>query len=568
MIRLSTLVLHNFLSHSNSEITFKQYNGLTLIEGRTTDGHYSSNGSGKSTIIEGIYYAFTGKTLRGLTADAIVNRVEGKNTFVELEFYSNRTLYKIIRYRKHNEFGNDLKLFRDGEDISKRIPTETQQDINQLIEIPEEILSSIMIMGEGLASRFTQLSDPAKKSLLEGTIRLSHDLDKVRESAKSKLSEVSQSIIYKNGLLDAHSKLKEEQLALSGLDYDLLVDERGDITASIKDIDDRLNELNSSISSNTSKLQVIQTAISNYNLWVSQKDYTDNEISKFMQQLDEVLSEIPTCPLCHQLLKDPEEVKKSIQKEIDSRKVSITTLDEAISKLPDIGVLNSKKSQLEEAISHIRQDYTTLSSQRSKLSNDLQAVLNDIQKYEHATSISKDIEEEDKVLSEEVASLIKDKERLEYINKNIFSPTGVIVLILGSVVDYVDQRLQVYNNLLLDKKFHLTFKKNKIAIEGSGVSYQSLSNGEKRRLDISIQFALHDYIYTHCGIGFDTMFIDEILDTLDSVGVNNIIEVLNLKRSYCSMDRIFIVTHNNELKEYFDSVLSVSKNANGITTIS
>ena len=139
--------------------------------------------------------------------------------------------------------------------------------------------------------------------------------------------------------------------------------------------------------------------------------------------------------------------------------------------------------------------------------------------------------------------------------------------ILRDVVDYIDQRLQVYNDLLQDKVFHITFYKGKIVLESESLSYQSLSSGEKKRLDISIQFALHDYVYTHCGIGFDTIFIDEILDSLDSVGVSNIIEVLNLKKSYCSLSRIFVITHNESLKDYFDSVLSIRKDSDGYTYI-
>lgn len=567
MIKLTKLSMKNFLSHVDTEIVLHSYDGLTLIEGKTLDGRYSSNGSGKSTIIEGIYYAFTGKTLRGLTTDSVVNRGVGKDTCVSLEFYCNGLLYKIERYRKHTQLGNDLKLYKDGEDISSRTPTDTQSIIDQLIEIPNEILSGIMIMGEGLSSRFTQLSDPDKKRLLEGTIRLSHNIDNAREETKSRLRDVDSKITYNKGLLDAHEGVKSSQRALQNTDITQVEDALSDYREQLNGVEQELSSKTQQIEPINNKIGVLDKAIHEYDQLISSRDSNDKCIQDLESKLQDVMRDVPVCPLCHQVLKDPTEIKDHLNAELEGYKRKRIDYDVSIHKIPDITTMKSKREELSNQLRGITSDQMRLNSEKTKLQSFISECVRTIDGYAKSDEIIRKLDEEDSVLNEELTSLSKEKERLEYISKSIFAPTGVIVNILSGVVDYVDQRLQVYTNLLLDKVFHLTFKKGKISLESVGNTYQSLSNGEKRRLDISIQFAMHDYIYTHCGIGFDTMFIDEVLDTLDSVGVTNIIEVLNMKRVYCSMDRIFIVTHNDELKEYFDSVLSVSKDANGITTI-
>lgn len=568
MIKLTKLSMQNFLSHSMSEIDLPSYDGLTLIEGKTHDGRYSSNGSGKSTIIEGIYYAFTGKTLRGLTADAVVNRNIGKNTIVTLEFRSHHSKYVVMRYRKHAEFGNDLKLFKDGEDISRRTPTETQSVLDEIIELPNDILSSIMIMGEGMTSRFTQLSDPDKKRLLENTIRLSHSIDDAREETKNQLRRVDQDIQYKSGLIDAHKKMIEDQRALQQVDINTVQASLTEARNNLESIDKELNDITPQIEPTISKIGVLDKAISNYDQLTRFKESNDKSINDLKLKLNDVMSEIPVCPTCHQPLNDPTEVKDHLLDELSDLEGKDREYMTELSRIPDIEVVRKKRFDLNMNLSSMMTTQMSLNSARPKILKDIEEYNRVLNNYSQSGETISKLEKENQVLSEELTSLSKERERLDYISKSIFSPTGVIVNILGSVVNYIDQRLQVYTNLLLDKVFHITFKKGKISLESTGNTYQSLSNGEKRRLDISIQFAIHDYIYTHCGIGFDTMFIDEILDTLDSVGVTNIIEVLNLKKSYCSMDRIFIVTHNDELKDYFDSVLSVSKDANGITTIS
>ena len=158
---------------------------------------------------------------------------------------------------------------------------------------------------------------------------------------------------------------------------------------------------------------------------------------------------------------------------------------------------------------------------------------------------------------------ISEIKKYEYFY-NLFSPTGIIVDILSDAITYINTRLSTYSSVLLEKDYKIQFVKGKISlVDKKGASYQSLSNGEKRRLDIAIQFALHDYVSMYCGMHMDTVFIDEILDTLDDIGVDNIFEVLRLKLDYCNLRSIYVITHNDSLKDKFDKVITVVKDSSG-----
>lgn len=568
MIRLIRLEMHNFLSHKETVIDFSDYDGLTLIEGKTKDGHYSSNGSGKSTILEGVYYALTGKTLRGLTADAIVNRVTGKDTKVVLQFSLSQGIYTITRYRKHKEFQNNVTLHYNDIDQSSRLPTDTQKSIDDLINLPPDILSGVMILGEGMTSRFTQLSDPAKKSLLENTVRLSHDLGLAKDVTKNSIVDVVSRIKYTEGFIAANNKLLADY---EGVDVSKVEEDRSLLSTYEEELS-RVREQRSTLSESLQeihrKISVLEPVRSKYSVLTSEcRRYTDEE-SRLVQQLQSVMSSTPRCPTCNQYLQDPTVVSAQLSSTLQSVQSQITKTTEELSKLPPLDRIESKISELKNSIQEYQITDRCLASQESELISKMTELTRRITIADEKDRVIEDTKSKNQVLLEDLTSLHKEEEVLRYLEKNVFSSTGVIVSILANVVQYVDHRLQVYSELLLDKEFHLTFKKGKITIEGSSSStYQSLSNGEKRRLDLSIQFALHDYVYTHCGIGFNTLFIDEVLDTLDTVGVSNIIEVLYMKKSYCSLSRIFVVTHNDELKEHFDSVLSVSKNADGLTYI-
>lgn len=567
MIELKSITLKNFLSHKDTYIDFTTYSGLSMIEGRTEDGHYSSNGSGKSTIFEGVYYALTGKTIRGLTADAVVNSVAKHDTVVSLKFHTNESSYEVVRTRKHSKLPT-LALYRDQQDISCRTPTQTQSRIDELVGIAPDILSGVMILGEGMSSRFTSLSDPSKKSLLESTMILSHSIDELRDTAKSRLDTI---------LLDKRSTQGSISSDESLLQYyeGMEVSDEGTIGALLESVTSRIELLEGSYDSSmeesknlSKKLSVLKEARSNILGLKSQL----SRVSSSMQAIDAKIADLesqesPVCPTCGQHLQTLEKVVSTLSAERHDIHQQLVALNSQLERFPPeetvvnkLEEIQSQSDKVERSLKEIRQTISDRMSEKINYEYKIKAF------HERGEVVSR-LTSELQVLNEKMTSLSKDEEVLTYLVKTVFSSTGVISDILRDVVDYIDQRLQVYNDLLQDKVFHITFSKGKIVLESESLSYQSLSSGEKKRLDISIQFALHDYVYTHCGIGFDTIFIDEILDSLDSVGVSNIIEVLNLKKSYCSLSRIFVITHNESLKDYFDSVLSIRKDSDGYTYI-
>lgn len=567
MIELKSITLKNFLSHKDTYIDLTTYSGLSMIEGRTEDGHYSSNGSGKSTIFEGVYYALTGKTIRGLTADAVVNSVAKRDTVVSLKFHTNESSYEVVRTRKHSKLPA-LALYRDQQDISCRTPTQTQSRIDELVGIAPDILSGVMILGEGMSSRFTSLSDPSKKSLLESTMILSHSIDELRDTAKSRLDTI---------LLDKRSTQGSISSDESLLQYyeGMEVSDEGTIGALLESVTSRIELLEGSYDSSMEesknlgkKLSVLKEARSNILGLKSQL----SRVSSSMQAIDAKIADLesqesPVCPTCGQRLQTLEKVVSTLSAERHDIHQQLVDLNSQLERFPPeetvvnkLEEIQSQSDKVERSLKEIRQTISDRMSEKINYEYKIKAF------HERGEVVSR-LTSELQVLNEKMTSLSKDEEVLTYLVKTVFSSTGVISDILRDVVDYIDQRLQVYNDLLQDKVFHITFSKGKIVLESESLSYQSLSSGEKKRLDISIQFALHDYVYTHCGIGFDTIFIDEILDSLDSVGVSNIIEVLNLKKSYCSLSRIFVITHNESLKDYFDSVLSIRKDSDGYTYI-
>ena len=67
-MKINKVKIEGFLSVKEAEVNFEKYNGITHIAGHNLDTKtLSSNGAGKSTIIEAVAFALFGKTIRKTT---------------------------------------------------------------------------------------------------------------------------------------------------------------------------------------------------------------------------------------------------------------------------------------------------------------------------------------------------------------------------------------------------------------------------------------------------------------------------------------------------------------------
>lgn len=571
MLKLTEIRLKNFLSHTDTRIDLRSHEGLVLISGVNKSGLYDSNGSGKSSILEGILYALTGDTLRGLKANEVVNRNVKKDTCTSLYFNTKEGSYLVRRYRKDTKEGDNLQIWSIADDsmgdISKRLNKDTQALLDNIVDIPYDVLINTIFLGEGLSSRFTQLSDPAKKSLIESTLNLSYDLSVSKEKASTKLKELR---LEKAKLEGQYSTIE----SLLNLDVSKLEEEIHEESNSLEkykknkvSLENLRNSLESSVRELSPRIELLRKSVSQYETLDDQLKRLDSSVAILVNELTTVeSSETPCCTLCKQKLSTEDSLdslRDNYRKKINEGTEQMRVWQSQLDQLPNINIMKSKLAQSLE-------EYNQKSNEYQRVLSDITESVRVITTLESSINTKNDLlnnHETHKSNLNSISGRIKILEEeifiYDYLYK-LFSPTGLVTLVLEEAIAYINERIRVYTNILLDKTYQILLNKGRISlIDSKGSTYQSLSNGEKRRLDIAIQFSLHDYTHMYCGIGTNLLFIDEVLDTLDATGVNNIIEVLNLKRAYCNLDSIYVITHNNELKSYFDDVITVVKDASG-----
>ena len=96
MIILKNITLRNFLSTGAvTQAVNLDSKEITLILGENLDlgGDGARNGTGKTTLLQALSYCLFGVPINNIRKDNLINRTNGKNMLVTVEFSSNGTEY-------------------------------------------------------------------------------------------------------------------------------------------------------------------------------------------------------------------------------------------------------------------------------------------------------------------------------------------------------------------------------------------------------------------------------------------------------------------------------------------
>lgn len=152
MIEVQNITIRNFLSIGNVPQAVKfDSNDLTLILGENLDigDSGSRNGCGKTSLLQALTYALFGAPINKIRKDNLINRTNGKEMMVTLEFTSNGTSYKIERGRKPNilRFYVDSNLQKSKEEDSAQGENkQTQAAIEKAIGMSADMFKHLVAL--------------------------------------------------------------------------------------------------------------------------------------------------------------------------------------------------------------------------------------------------------------------------------------------------------------------------------------------------------------------------------------------------------------------------------------
>lgn len=209
-VEFMELTMENYLSYGNNTTKVDlNFDTPTLIVGRNydsvVDGQVDSNGSGKSTILNGLLMCMFDKNLMGVDKNAQINKANKKNMLLTCSFKVDGKFYKVERYRKNKLKGGDgvrlfmnpdEPVFTDEHDITPDSVANCNSEIERIIGIPYEMFIRIVVFSAThepfLSLPSSHASKANQRDMIEelfGLTELTHKAEKLKETLSASKAE-------------------------------------------------------------------------------------------------------------------------------------------------------------------------------------------------------------------------------------------------------------------------------------------------------------------------------------------------------------------------------------------
>ena len=551
---------------------------LTLVLGENLDlgGDGSRNGTGKTTIINALSYALYGQALTNIKRDNLINKTNGRNMLVSLDFHVNGRDYKVERGRKPNV----LKLYvnneeQAAEDDSQGDSRETQDAIESILGMTHDMFRHVLALNT-YTEPFLALKANDQRVIIEqllGITLLSERAERIKELNRETKDAITQEEMRIRAVQEANKRIEEQIESLKKRQTLWLNKQQEDcdqlqnaiVALEHINIDDEVQAHRDLEQFHARKKQIDE-----HNKWIRQIDLEQAKLTKEQDKLKTEISALDNhqCYACGQSLHDSkqDEIRKTKQAALQEAALQYLTNDtqrqEHANEIDDLGELGAAPvvfyDTLEQALNH--------KSSLDGLTKDLANRQGEVDPYgEQITDM------QDQALQEVTYDALNELTRLQehqdfllklLTNKDSFIRKKIIEQNLG----YLNQRLTHY----LDRIGlpHSVIFQNDLSVEiqelGRDLDFDNLSRGERNRLILSMSWAFRD-VWESLYSPINVLFIDELVDSgMDTQGVENSLALLK-KMSRERHKSIWLVSHRDELAGRVENILRVVKE-NGFTS--
>ena len=614
-IYFESISLKNFMSFKEAYVNLNR-NGYILVEGinNNVEDSAKSNGSGKSSLFSGICWCLTGETISG--AKEVSNIYLKGKTEVQVKFTFDNHSYTITRTRNPS----NLFIEVDGVDKSGKGIRDTQKILEEYLpQVTSSLINSVIILGQGLPQRFTNNTPSGRKEILEKlsnsdfmitdikeklSVRKS-SLEDSRNFTNANISELQGSISTLNTLLNMYINNLND-LSSSG-DYELQIDK---INLNIKKLKEDIESYETAKSETETLLNNCvlssEKLSSEYKLEQSKLKLIDTkeleeeitsvnfDIKTTSNKISEIDSISDICPMCGQKLHDV------VKPDSTSLKENLAVLKERHSELQvslnesnkyNIELQNSldleyadRQKELSTSIESLQADIinynNSLTTNNSMLISEsenlakLQTKLNELENTKQ--HLKNEIENTKKCISDNTDKIndlrltVDDiTARLEIISKmNTLVKRDFRGYLLSNIIQFISTKSNYYSNKVFGTdKLDFKLDGNNILISYDNKEYELLSGGEKQKVDVIIQLSIRDMLCKYLGFSSNIIVLDEITDSLDSKGCQNIFNLISSELG--DVESIYIISHHtDELNIPCDDTITIIKDNNKISRIS
>lgn len=561
MITFETIRWKNFLSTGNNfiEVSLSKKKS-TLISGE--------NGAGKTTLLDALAFVLFGKPYRNINIDQVVNSINQKECIVEIEFSVASTSYRVRRGLKPKLF----EIYRNDELIDQESKAKDYQRMFEetILKMNYKSFCQVVILGSTNYVPFMRLSAAERRELVEELLDI-NIFSNMNTVLKSKLAECRESlkdVDHSLAIINERKKAQEKQIkTLEDKAKESAETYQKEIEENQKIIEQYQAE-NVQIENDIEKVREKRNALDKADISEAFKamDKEQDIIESCVKQI-KFYKNNSSCTLCKQNL--CVEHKASITDELNSK------IEKAKKNVVKIEKIITKMKSVREEDDKLNLEILAFERQIRENNNNISACNQYIKKMQkQITDLQvQDIDEEKKKLlaiQEEIENELSKRksveEEVQYLAYASFlmKDTGIKSKIIKYYLPIMNKTINKYLSSMdffvkfeLDETFTETIKSRHRDI----FTYDSFSEGEKRRIDLSLLFAWRAVAQQKNSLNCNLLIFDEVLDgSLDDTATEYF---LNILKNLGKNTNVFVISHKSKevLQDKFtDHITFIKKN--------
>jgi len=559
MIVFKNIRYKNFLSSGNTftEIDLRKSKSTLVV------GH---NGAGKSTMLDALSFSLFGKPHRKISKSQLVNSINQKQAVVEVEFSVGTSNFKIIRGIKPNVF----EIWKDGKMINQSSHAMEYQKIleQNILKLNHKSFHQVVVLGSSSFIPFMQLNAGHRRDVIEDLLdinifsKMNVILKEKNSVLKDRMSTINHTIDLTKNKIEQQSKYIRDIAALTTENkkkYEKQIKTAEQKIQKLQEDNSKLSEeLENKNDLDLTKLQDKKNNVIAFRAEQKQELKTIAKRGLFLESNDE-------CPTCEQ----PIQNKDKLVFETKNQAYQIESTLKMIES--DYTAIENEIQSLQKVIEHVNEKTNTINSNNREIAS-LNQSNKDLKSYleEEVSSDLTTARKELENLSTQKEDLLEEKLKVtEQFNYNgviaeMLRDTGIKTKIikqyLPAINKLVNQHLQVLDFFVsfdLDESFQETIRSR----YRDDFTYESFSEGEKQRIDLSLLFTWRQIAKMKNSVATNLLLLDETFDSsLDHDGVENLLKILN---TLGEDTNTFIISHKGDILDgKFESKIEFVKDRN------
>jgi|TARA_B110000977_G_scaffold201504_1_gene296474 DNA repair exonuclease SbcCD ATPase subunit len=551
MIKFKKLRFKNFLSTGNNftSVDFDT-TPTTLVVGQ--------NGAGKSTMLDALSFGLFGKPHRKISKGQLVNTINQKGTLVEVEFSIGTQNYKVVRGIKPNLF----EIWVNGNMVNQDSHAKEYQSMleKNILMLSHKSFHQIVVLGSSSFVPFMQLAGGSRREVIEDLLDINM-FSKMNSLLKEKMSILKDQIANNSHQINlVDTKINAQKKYLRDLS-DISFAQKKEKLDTIKTLQDDirvLNESNAKVTEDVIASKSVTTEIVSYGKQLNElnefaatfKNQQKNVVkqAKFFEENDR-------CPTCDQDID-----KKLKEYHLNKCKTKAGTIASALE------MHTSRKDDIEQIIEGLTRTQDNIRSWQSKVDANTQEIMRINRNIDTLNNEVSRIDNETGDLSEantELETLRTDKEELQdnkyklneqhsynQVYAELLKDTGIKTKIIKQYLPVMNQLTNKYLQILdffvhfdLDESFVETIRSR----HRDNFSYDSFSEGEKQRIDLSLLFTWRQIAKMKNSVATNLLILDETFDSsLDEEGIENLMKIIS---TLGEDTNVFVISHKSELED-------------------